>query len=133
MKRTALFFFLLALLLQACGDDGKGAGRLTGRWLCDAEATFDLIEETRGMDADQRAAGVSVLRTMALDIDNASKMLVVHTGRQIEKDSYSLKERKKNIYLIRIKDDSATFELRDDNTLVVSDSKKRSVIFKRQL
>ena len=44
MRKTLFLLVLLALLLPSCGDDSKGVGRLTGNWVCDAEATFDRLD-----------------------------------------------------------------------------------------
>ena len=134
MRKTLFLLVLLALLLPSCGDDSKGVGRLTGNWVCDAEATFDRMDETRAMDEEQRSAGLAVLRNMSLEIDNASKNLTLKLGPITEKASYTVKERKRNIYVVTSDKDKATFEFKDNDTLYFtsSDEPKRTVVFNRR-
>ena len=134
MKKKTVLLILLMLFLPSCGDDSKGVGRLTGNWVCDAEATFDRMDETKVMDEEQRSAGLAVLRNMSLEIDNANKSLTLKVGPVTEKASYAVKERKKNIYTVTMDKDNATIEFKDDNTLYLtsSDEPKRTVVFKRR-
>lgn len=131
--RTVLSFLLILLTLQGCFG-GRNSDRLNGQWVCDAKATLELMAESKNMSENQFQAGMAVLESMSLEIVVATKTLILRVGPVTETSAFNVTVQGRNLFLLELAKASATIEIKDKDTILLTDSRSpsRTVVFKRQ-
>ena len=130
--RAVLTLLLFMLVLQGCV--GRNSDRLSGQWECDARATLKLMNESGKMTETQFEVGVAVLQAMSLEIDAKERMMVLQVGSVKETSPFTLKVTGRNSFLLEINNASVTVEIRDKDSILLTDSRtpNRTVVFTRR-